>query len=210
MFGMKPEPGVQLTLITRDVDTPYSGMLPGYVAGSYTWRECHIDLAKLASFANAQLVHAEACGIDTYRKQILLKGRPPISYDVVSIDIGSAPKPVTFKEENGIAPPSSPMPPPPAAEEKKVEAPETPTLAVAESFSAVVGAIPTFSDVASTAARWGEGGGGGGQVGCQPLIRCRLSRRCQWQWHYYRHCEGGGTSSCCGGADDRHYTRQTN
>ena len=62
---MKPEPGVQLTLITRG-DDAYSGMLPGYVAGSYTWRECHIDLAKLASFADAQLVHAEACGIDTY------------------------------------------------------------------------------------------------------------------------------------------------
>ena len=99
MFGMHPEPGVQLTLITRDVDTPYSGMLPGYVAGAYTWRDAHIDLAKLASFANARLVHAEACGLDTERKQVLLTGRPPISYDVLSIDIGSAPKPVSFRTD---------------------------------------------------------------------------------------------------------------
>jgi selenide,water dikinase len=29
MFGMNPIPGVQITLVTRDVETPYSGMIPG-------------------------------------------------------------------------------------------------------------------------------------------------------------------------------------
>ena len=97
LWGMNPEPGVQLTLVTRDVDTPYSGMLPGYVAGAYTWRECHIDLARLAAYAGARLIHAEACGIDTDARRVHLRGRPPISYDVLSIDIGSAPKPVATK-----------------------------------------------------------------------------------------------------------------
>ena len=54
MLGMDPIPGVQVTLITRDVETPYSGMLPGHVAGLYTREECHLDLDRLAVFAKVR------------------------------------------------------------------------------------------------------------------------------------------------------------
>eukprot|EP00040_Diaphanoeca_grandis_P033214 m.202995 g.202995 ORF g.202995 m.202995 type:complete len:960 (-) comp32843_c0_seq1:72-2951(-) len=92
-LGMKPLEGVEVTLITRDLDTPYSGMLPGYVAGEYTRDECHIDLVRLGNFAKARIVHAEACAIDSETKMIsLTDGRPPIPYDIVSINIGSSPK----------------------------------------------------------------------------------------------------------------------
>ena len=50
-------------------------MLPGYVAGMYTREECHIALPRLATFANARLVHAEACGIDVAQRRVLLKVR---------------------------------------------------------------------------------------------------------------------------------------
>jgi selenide, water dikinase len=91
-FGIRPQPGVRLTLITRDINTPYSGMLPGFVAGHYTHAECHIDLMPLAAFAGANIFHAEAIGIDRPNRRVLLANRPAVAYDVLSIDIGSRPR----------------------------------------------------------------------------------------------------------------------
>lgn len=92
MWGMKPEPGVRLTLICTDTHTPYSGMLPGYIAGHYSFDECHIDLARLARFAGARFIHARAIGLDRANRRVMLEGRPPLAYDRVSINIGSTPQ----------------------------------------------------------------------------------------------------------------------
>jgi selenide,water dikinase len=103
MLGMKPVANVRVTLITRDIETPYSGMLPGYVAGYYSRDECHIDLVKLCSFARIRMIHVEANGLNLKDKLIYCKdGRPPIRYDTVSIDIGISPKhiPISGNENN--------------------------------------------------------------------------------------------------------------
>ncbi len=91
-FGMRPVPGVRVTLITRDLETPYSGMLPGYVAGVYGFLECHIDMVRLARFAGARLIHDEAVGLDRAARRVLCRNHPPFRYDVVSLDIGSTPR----------------------------------------------------------------------------------------------------------------------
>src|SRR5258705_11737245 len=88
-FGMRPEAGVRLTLVTRDVETPYSGMLPGYVAGLYSFPECHIDLVRLARFAGTRLIHDEAIGLDPGDRLVLFRTRPPIRYVIISLYIGS-------------------------------------------------------------------------------------------------------------------------
>lgn len=90
-FGMQPMPGVRLTLVAGEIETPYSGMLPGFVAGHYTLDECHVDLGPLARFARARLIHAEAIGLDRDRRQVLLAGRPGLRFDVVSLNVGATP-----------------------------------------------------------------------------------------------------------------------
>lgn len=96
MFGMQPLPGVRITLVCTDMDTPYSGMLPGYIAGHYGFDEVHIDLGRLAAFAGARMVHGEVTGLkrnaDGSGGQVLVKDRPPIPYDWVSINTGSTPQ----------------------------------------------------------------------------------------------------------------------
>ncbi|GBG76523.1 hypothetical protein CBR_g22271 [Chara braunii] len=90
-LGERPIPGVRLTVVTRDVRTPYSGMLPGFVAGHYTYDDCHVDLAPLSRLANARLIHAAAEGIDVQSKLVKIPGGELIRYDVLAIDIGSRP-----------------------------------------------------------------------------------------------------------------------
>lgn len=91
-FAMYPVPGVRLTLICTDPHTPYSGMLPGYVAGHYDYDEVHIDLSTLAVFAGARFIDAAVTGIDRTAQQVLMQGRPPMAYDRLSINVGSMPQ----------------------------------------------------------------------------------------------------------------------
>lgn len=89
--GLKPIPGVRLTVVARDVETAYSGMLPGFIAGHYTREQCHIDLGPLSRFAGARLIHGEAVGLDLAGRKVICRGHPAVAYDIVSIDIGSTP-----------------------------------------------------------------------------------------------------------------------
>ena len=94
-FGMNPMPGVRLTLVTDVSHTPYSGMLPGYVAGLYDFDACHIDLRPLTQFAQVQMIVDRAIGLDGVKNQVLLQGHPPIAFNLLSIDIGSNPAALT-------------------------------------------------------------------------------------------------------------------
>ncbi|MGB7314664.1 MAG: selenide, water dikinase SelD [Nodosilinea sp.] len=109
-WGMAPVPGVRLTLLTDLVDTPYSGMLPSYVAGRYSFDEAHIDLRPLTRFAQCRLIVDRAIGLDLAQQQVLCANHPPLSYDVLSIDTGSTPATVTVPGAADYAIAAKPVP----------------------------------------------------------------------------------------------------
>ncbi len=91
-FGMRPVPGAHLTLVAPDPETPYSGMLPGLVAGHYHRDEAYVDLEPLAAFARARTIAREAVGLDLEGRRVLLRDRPPIPFDLLSLNVGSTPR----------------------------------------------------------------------------------------------------------------------
>jgi pyridine nucleotide-disulfide oxidoreductase family protein len=91
LFSNKPLSGVRLALITPDIYTPYSGMLPGHIAGFYSYSQCHIDLQSLSNFAHAQLCLDHVIGLDLKNNKVLCANQPAVDFDILSIDIGSTP-----------------------------------------------------------------------------------------------------------------------
>ncbi|WP_292994721.1 selenide, water dikinase SelD [Nitrosomonas sp.] len=90
-LGMHPIPGLRATLISNNTLTSYSGMLPGLIAGHYTFEDCHIDLRKLCQWAGVQFVCSEVQRIDPIARQIYCHQYPSLRYDLLSINVGSQP-----------------------------------------------------------------------------------------------------------------------
>jgi len=87
-WAMAPLPGVRLTLINPHPVAPYTGMLPGFVAGHYSRAEMMIDLVRLARHAGARLILDRAVGVDRLAQKVTLAGRGAVAYDLLSLDIG--------------------------------------------------------------------------------------------------------------------------
>ena len=103
-FGEHPVRDVRLTLISRGVDTPYSGMLPGLIAGHYTYADAHVDLRRLSAFAGAQAIFDEAVALDPVGRVVQCASGRAVAYDRLSINIGSTPNAsVPGAEEHTIA-----------------------------------------------------------------------------------------------------------
>lgn len=83
-----PPPGVELVLVTPDVDQYYSGMVPGFLRGEYEASALRIDLAALARHAGARLVLGAATRI-LRSERIVEVGTERLTFDLCSVDVGS-------------------------------------------------------------------------------------------------------------------------
>ncbi len=107
MWAMQPRrrPEGLITLVNRQSTALYSGMVPGLVAGLYNRQDLEINLRRLADQAAVAFVIAEITGLDPLKQQLLLAGRPPLSYDRLSLNLGSVtPEPkATSGKSNTLA-----------------------------------------------------------------------------------------------------------
>jgi len=99
-FGLQPLADVELLLISPDRFTPYSGMLPGLVAGHYSFEEAHLDLEVATHYARARFLRDLAVGLDLEAKLLRCESGVAVPYDLLSIDIGAAPpRPVQHQSD---------------------------------------------------------------------------------------------------------------
>lgn len=90
LHGLRAEPldGAAVTVINPGKTAPYSGMLPGFVAGHYTREELDIDILKLSSEIGATFLDGRAIGMDQKNRKVLLESGETLDFDIASVDVG--------------------------------------------------------------------------------------------------------------------------
>lgn len=79
----------QVTLISAGPQHHYSGMVPGYLAGTYGEEEVAFDLVALTGAAGIEFVEGKATDIDPQARRVEIEDGRRLGYDLVSFNIGS-------------------------------------------------------------------------------------------------------------------------
>lgn len=87
-WAMAPLAGARVSVINPAPTAPYSGMLPGHIAGHYAREDLDIDLVRLARAAGARVILERAVGLDAIQRQVTLASGRVLEYDIASLDIG--------------------------------------------------------------------------------------------------------------------------
>ena len=85
----QPLAGVEVVVISPEPLAPYSGMVPGWLAGVYRFDEIVIDFPPLVRAAGARWLRGEIESLDPVRRQLRLADGSMLGYDVLSLNVGS-------------------------------------------------------------------------------------------------------------------------
>jgi pyridine nucleotide-disulfide oxidoreductase family protein len=88
-WARAPVPGVQVVVVSPQALAPYSGMVPGWLAGSYRFDEIVIDFPALCAAAGARWVATELQSLDAPRRRVHLGNGEELPYDLLSLNVGS-------------------------------------------------------------------------------------------------------------------------
>src|SRR5436309_13613463 len=70
-WGMRPLPGVAVTLVNEATVVPYSAMVPAHVAGDYSWDDITIDLVRLCQSVKVRFVPERVTRLDPLALKVL-------------------------------------------------------------------------------------------------------------------------------------------
>lgn len=87
-WAEKPQRETERWLVTSSRYTAYSGMLPGWLAGTYRAGELLIDLHPLAERGGARLLVSDVVGLDADRRTLSLSSGEEIEFDLLSLATG--------------------------------------------------------------------------------------------------------------------------
>ena len=102
-WGMNPIPGVAVTLVSESAIIPYSAMVPGYLAGDYSWNDVSFDLVRFCQSVKVRFLAEKVERIDPAGKRVEFKDRPPLTYDALGLGLGSLP----LRPSNGATGPTA-------------------------------------------------------------------------------------------------------
>ena len=88
-FARQPPDGVERILITPNRYQNYSGMLPGWISGHYTREQSRIDLRPLVQAAGIKMLNLSLVEMNAERRELSLSDGSSLSYDILSLDVGS-------------------------------------------------------------------------------------------------------------------------
>lgn len=92
-WAQAPLPGVELVVVSPQALAPYSGMVPGWLAGLYRFEEIVIDFESLARAAGARWIADELHALDPAARGLQLAGGGRLEYTRLSLNVGSTLRP---------------------------------------------------------------------------------------------------------------------